>query len=243
MGRALTITWRGVVDAYNELFPMVGMNLIWFGINVVLGVLCLPVVLLLGVMGIPTDLASVVLLVLMVIAPNPAAAGIHNYANQLIKEEHVEFALVWEGLRRYWARALLLFAISVLGFILLVANAGFYLRSENQILRIVGIIWIYAIYVWLSMQIYMLPLLVEQESKRIWFVVRNAALLALDSPFVTFILLLLILVLTGLSLVVPVFITLISGSLVGVIQHRAVLTLLEKYRVKTDSQDRHDGTR
>jgi uncharacterized membrane protein YesL len=235
MGKALTITWRGVVDAYSELFPMVGMNLVWFGLNLVVGVISLPVVFLLGFVGIPPDIGSILLVVLMVVVPNPAAAGIHNYANQLIKEERVEFALVWEGLKRYWAKALLLYAISVLGFVLLIANAVFYLRSESQVLRIFGIVWIYATYVWLSMQIYMLPLLVEQESKRIWYVVRNAALLALDSPFVTFVLLLLVLVLTGLSLVVPVLVTLISGALIGVIQHRAALTLLEKFRKRNGS--------
>ncbi len=238
MGKALGITWRGVVDTYNELFPMVGMNLLWLVGSVVVFVVFFPVLLFLFSVMVPGELESIAtvvslfLLILMVVAPNPAAVGIHNYANQLVKEEHVDFSLFWEGLRRYWAKGLLLFAISVLGFVLLFANAAFYLRSDNQILRIVGIIWIYAIYVWLSMQIYMLPLLVEQQEKRIWYVVRNAALLALDSPLVTFVLLLLLLVLTGLSLVVPVLISLITAALIGVIQHRAVLTLLEKYRKK-----------
>lgn len=233
MGKALSITWRGIVDAYNEMFPMVGMNLIWFGLNVVLGLVFSPLLLLGGLVGVPPELSSVALLFVMVIAPNPAAVGIHNYANQLIKEEHVEFYLFWEGLKRYWARALLLFAISLFGFVLLIGNAVFYLNNENQILRLVGLLWIYATYVWLSMQIYILPLLIEQETKSVKYILRNAALLALDNPLVTFTLVLLFLVLTGVSLGLPILVTLVSGSLIGVIQHRAVLTLLEKYRGRT----------
>lgn len=236
MGKALSIAWRGVADSYNELFPIVGMNLIWFGLNILLALLFSPVLYLAVGFGVPPELASIALLILIMIAPNPAAAGIHNYANQLVKEELVDFSLVWEGLRRYWAKALLLFTIGVLGLAMLVANAAFYLSNESQILKIVGVIWIYALYLWLSLQIYLLPLLVEQEVKSLKIVYRNAALLAIDNPLVTFTLFVLFLVLTGVSLALPILITLVAGSLIGVIQHRAVLTLLEKYRARSSGQ-------
>jgi len=172
----------------------------------------------------------------MVILPNPAAAGMHLFANQLVKEERVEFALVWEGLRRYWAKALLLWAIGVGGLAMLVGNVAFYLSRDSTVLNIFGFVWIWAIVVWLSMQLYVLPLLVEQHDKKLRFIYRNAAILAVDNPFTSLSLLVILLVLTYLSIGIAIFIALITGSLVAVVEHRACLTLLEKYQARSARQ-------
>lgn len=240
MGRALSVVWKSIVDLYGELFPMVGANIVWFAITFVMLIVLSPLLFLANAFGASIELVSVALVLLLVLAPSPAAAGLHNYANTLVKEEHVDFSLIWEGLRQYWAKSLLLFAAALAGATLLVANAIFYFNLANQqsapLWRIAGVLFIYMFALWIAIQTYALPLLIEQENKSFRLIIRNAALLCLDNPFFTFTLLLMILLITVLSLALPIFITLISGSLVGIIQHRAVLTLLEKYRKKSDGR-------
>src|SRR5207247_4177841 len=103
----------------------------------------------------------------------PASVGVHTYVNHLYKDERVEFALFWSGLRALWAKSLLLCAIGVAGGSLLGINLYFYVQNESQILRYVAIIWFYAIVVWSMMLLYMNPLPVEQENKSFRLIIRH----------------------------------------------------------------------
>jgi uncharacterized membrane protein YesL len=238
MGKGLRAVWSGIVDAYGELFPVVGMNLLWLLISTpIAAVGLLLVVVAVGTMGVADDmrqfvtlLLSVCMLVLLTIGPNPASAGIHLWANRLVKEERVEFSLFWEGLRTYAWRSTRLLLISLVGFLLLVVNAIFYLSSDVQILKLFGMVWLYAIYFWTSMQIYQLPLLIEQEDKRLRLVLRNSFFLALSNFLTTFVVLAVCTILTVISLVVALLIALVTGATIALICTRALHLLLERYR-------------
>jgi uncharacterized membrane protein YesL len=238
MGKGLRAVWSGITDAYGELFPVVGMNLLWLLFSTPLAAVGLLFIVV-GVGGAGLDentnqaltgVLVVLLLVLMTIGPNPAAAGIHLWANRLVKEERVEFSLFWEGLRTYWWKSLRLFLISLVGFVLLFINALFYLRSEIQILQLFGIVWLYAIYFWASMQIYQLPLLIEQDDKRLRLVLRNSFFLALSNFLTTLVVLVICTILTVLSLGLTLLIALVTGATVALICTRALHLLLERYR-------------
>jgi uncharacterized membrane protein YesL len=236
--KALRAIWAGILDGYNELFPIVGMNLLWLIFNIPLGFLGLVVIQVITIaMGVEEDARQSVALVfslvyalLLVIGPNPVAAGIHLWANRLVKEERVEFSLFWEGLRTYLGRALALFAIAAVGLFLLIANALFYLRSDLTALRIFGIIWLYAIVLWLAMQMYALPLLIEQDDKRLRLVLRNALFLTMSNVLPSLILLVVLAVLVVLSIGLTLLIALLTGSVVALIETRALQLLLERYR-------------
>lgn len=238
MGKGFRAIWLGIVDAYNELFPVVGMNLLWLLFSVPLVVVGLSAIqigtLALGIDEESRTAASLVFsllyAVLLVIGPNPAATGIHLWANRLVKEERVEFSLFWEGLRAYWRRATVLFLISAGGLFLLVVNALFYLRSEATPLRIFGIVWIYAIVAWLGMQIYQLPLLVEQDDKRIRLVLRNSLFLSMANVVPTLSLLVVCAVLALVSIGLTLLIALLTGSVIALVAARAVNMMLEPYR-------------
>jgi uncharacterized membrane protein YesL len=242
--KALRAVWAGIVDGYNELFPIVGMNLLWLLFNIPLGFLGLVVIQVITIaMGIEEDarqsvslVFSLVYAVLLVVGPNPAASGIHLWANRLVKEERVEFALFWEGLRTYLARSLLLFTISTVGLFLLIANALFYLRSDLTALRIFGIIWLYAIVLWMSMQIYIMPLLIEQDDKRIRLILRNALFLTMANVLPSLILIVVLTVLVVLSLGLTLLIALLTGSVVALIEARALQLLLERYRAASPAE-------
>jgi uncharacterized membrane protein YesL len=243
--KALRAIWAGILDGYNELFPIVGMNLLWLLFNIPLAFVGLVAIQIITVtMGIEEDSRQSVALVfsllyaiLLVVGPNPASAGMHLWANRLVKEERVEFSLFWEGLRTYWLRSLVLFLISTVGLFLLIANSLFYLRSDITALRIFGIVWLYGVVLWMSMQIYMLPLLVEQEDKRIRLVLRNALFLSIANIVPSLVLLVVISILVILSIGLTLLIALLTGSVVALIAARALQMLLERYR----AGDRAEG--
>lgn len=245
MGRAIGVVWQGIKDLYDDLFPFIGMNLIWLlpslALASVFGLLLSPIILGVGAFGreAPTQevqtvvytLASLLGGLLVIFGPNPAGAGFHYYANRKINDERVEFSVFWEGLRMYWKRTLYLFLISIGGTALLLVNIVFYFSRQEQILGAVGMIFIWVLVIgWLPMQMYAVPLLMEQQSKSVRLVVRNAAVLALGNPGFSLVLFVLIVILAAVSVVIPVVVTLLGGALVAVIEQHAVITLLERYR-------------
>ncbi|MGH7862307.1 MAG: hypothetical protein ACREOS_08720 [Candidatus Dormibacteraceae bacterium] len=229
MVNPFAIIWRGIVDVYGDLFPMVGMNLLWLLISIpIVGVITLILVLF----RVPGELAFPVALLFAVIAPNPASVGIHNYANQLAKEERVEFDLFWTGLKRLGKRSLVLLVIGLIGTVLLGVNLAFYLNSGIQVLHYLAILWFYVLILWLTMLMYMNPLLVEQQTKSYKLILRNSFVLALDNIIPSLLLLIVVVALSVASIVVTLLIALVSGALVADVQTRAVLAYLEKYEAR-----------
>jgi len=220
------IIWRGIVDVYGELFPMVGMNLLWLLISIPLVAV---MTLILVLFRVPGEVAFPIALLFAVIAPSPASVGIHNYANQLAKEERVEFDLFWVGLKTLGKRSLVLLGIGVLGTILLGVNLAFYLSSSVPALHYLAILWFYVLILWLIMLMYMNPLLVEQHTKSYKLILRNSFILALDNIIASLLLFIVVVALSVASIVVTLLIALVSGSLVADVQTRAVLAYLEKY--------------
>ncbi|MBI2940208.1 MAG: hypothetical protein HYY04_07175 [Chloroflexi bacterium] len=233
--RAFSILWRSIVDFYGEMFPLVGMNILWVILSLPILALFSFTVLPLGstIAQVSMELAFVPLMVFVVLAPNPASAGLHYYANQLVKEERVEFELFKEGLRRYWKRAFALTLISLGGFLLILGNIVFYVTRDVWLVQVIGFLFLYVLYLWTSMQLYVMPLLIEQEDKRIRLIYRNAALLAIDNVTASLILTILLLVIAALSVLIPLFVMLVTASLVALVQHRLTLTVLEKYRARS----------
>lgn len=207
MLRALKVFWASLGGLYYEIFLLMGVNLAWLGLSV-----------------------------LVVTAP-PATAGVYYLANQIARGESVSFGLFVEGMRRYFRRSWLLAIIVVVISVLLGGNLIFYANFANPWVRLLSVLWGYLIVFWLAMLIYLFPLLIEQEDKGLLLILRNAALLVLDNVAFTLTLgfLLLLFLLLNVGLVVPVLLILMSG--LAVIQSKALLTVLEKYRERTGAPE------
>ncbi|HLH72447.1 MAG TPA: hypothetical protein VKX96_04115 [Chloroflexota bacterium] len=228
-----TILWKSVVDVYGELFPMVGMNVLWLILSIPI---VLVVTLVLMLFKVPGELALPIALLFALLAPSPSSVGIQNYVNQLVKEERVEFDLFWAGLRTLWRPSLILLGISVFGTALLGVNLMFYLSSSLTVLHYFAILWLYAIVVWIIMMLYMNPLLVEQENKSIKLIVRNSFLLAVDNVIPSLVLVVVLLVLSAVSIGITLLVALLTASLAATVETRAVLSYLEKYRLRAAKQ-------
>ena len=88
------------------------------------------------------------------------------------------------------------------------------------------------------MQLYMLPLLVEQDDKRVRLVLRNAFFLTMANVVPSLVLLVVLTVLIVLSIGLTLLIALLTGSVVALIEARALQLLLERYRPTTSTEGR-----
>jgi uncharacterized membrane protein YesL len=222
-----SILWKSVVDVYDNLFPMVGMNLLWLLVSIPVVVVVTGILVL---FQLPGTIAFAVALLFAMLAPSPASIGVHLYANHLVKDERVEFELFWFGLRHLWSRSLALLAIGVAGATLLGVNLYFYLTNGTEILHYLAILWLYGIILWAMMLMYMNPLLVEQENKSLKLIVRNAFVLCLDNLIPSVVILVVLVALSIVSIGITLLAALLTGSFVAVVETRAVVTYLEKYR-------------
>ncbi|MGA9350832.1 MAG: DUF624 domain-containing protein, partial [Anaerolineae bacterium] len=206
MRQTLSVIFSSLKDFYEELFLFVIINL-----------LC-------------------VLLSIPLVTLAPALAGVYYVTNHLA---HGRYRTEWRdffvGFRRYFAKSWQVLLADLFLLLLIVSNISFYTSMPNQILRLVSILWWYLLAFWLGLQIYLFPLLMEQEDKRLLLIFRNAIVLTLRHPFFTiaFLLVILLLLVISLALVAPIVVLLIS--LVAFLSNRALLTLIGKYPEKAGS--------
>lgn len=228
MVKALGAIWRGIVVTYEDLFRLIGLNLIW----VIIGSLFYFVLAIITslALGYETQLALIVSVLLYILLLNPLSTGIYYYANMLAHDERVELSTYWEGVKAYWARGLLLYTVNLILVMLIAFNIVFYLNiPDNDYLRLIALVWMYALLTWLCVQIYLGPLLIEQRNKNILVLYRNAFLLILDNVLFTLTLLLIELVLVFVSVIFLPLGIMIIKSLLANIESQALVTLLEKY--------------
>lgn len=207
MLRALKVFWSSLGGLYYELFLLMGVNLAWLGLS------------------------------LLIVTAPPATAGVYYLTNQLARGETVSFSLFVQGMRRYFRRSWLLAIVILVISVLLAVNLLFYANFTNQWVRLLSVLWGYLIVFWLAMLIYLFPLLIEQESKSLLLLLRNAALLVLDNLAFTLTLgvLLLLFLLLNVFLVAPLLLIVVSG--LALVQSKALLTVLEKYRERTGAPE------
>ncbi len=223
------LLWKSVREVYDNLFPLVGMNLLWLVLSVPLLVVISGILLVFRLDNTAAITASILFATL---GPNPASIGIHRYANGLVHEQIIDFSLYWSGLRQYWRRCLVLALIGVVGSGILGVNLYFYLTADSQLLHIFAILWLYAIVLWAMMLLYMGPLLVEQENKGIFLIVKNSFLLALDNLPASFVILVVMVAICLVSIPIALLLALVTSSFVAMVETQAVFAYLEKYRMR-----------
>ncbi len=233
---ALRVVWFSLKALYSDLFLLVGASFVWF-------VLMLPLWLVAGITGLelarvfeqglgvalPAEVLVVGFPVLSAIGPNPASAALGTLAAPIAQEELFRFSLIWQGLRRLWVRALLLWLVALLGAAMLLANVVFYWSSEHLALRVLGGCFLWALLYWIAMQYLVTPLLVAQPERPVWGILRNAAVITIAHPLYSATLL--VVVLAGLALAgfVAIMTPLLLGAFLAVLGARAVAALRWRY--------------
>jgi uncharacterized membrane protein YesL len=222
------ILWKSLADVYDNLFVAVGMNVLWLLLSIPAVALIAGVFIL---VGLPENVAVILAPLLALLFPGPGSIGIHHFMNQLYKEERVELSLYWDGLKKLWGRATLLLLVALAVDAVLYVNISFYLALDSPV-RYVAILWFYAFLLWSMMGLYMNPLLVEQTDKGIVLIVRNAFLLCLGNAVPTLIILVVLTAIGMLSIGIAILVALVTGTYVAAVETRAVLSFLERIRLR-----------
>jgi uncharacterized membrane protein YesL len=144
-----------LIDAYVALIPLIMLNLVWF-------VVSLPIV-----------------------TAIPATGGLIYATNKLAHGRSADWRTLFEGLRQYFWQSWIigLANVAVIG----VFSTNFLLYSFDASNRVVwarGLVIILALF-WLALQIYLFPLLIEQERPDLGTALRNALVIIIKRPLFT----------------------------------------------------------
>lgn len=223
---ALAACWRACRDTWNELGPLVLANVAWF-------LACAAPLLLpqawptpgTFVLAVAISLAGLALL-------TPALAYV---AHRVARGGSFDLGDLWDGLRRYAGVGARWLLANLAADGLIAVNLVFYPRTfEGRWVAFVWAFWLAVAALWMAMQIYLWPLLMEQERPALLRGWRNAALLVFANPVYAAVVLLLTLLLSALSTVLVMPLILFGVALVALLAQHATLTLLAHYALIPD---------
>ena len=203
MKHAFQITWISLRDTYEEMFILVGVNLLTL-------LLCIPVV----------------------TAP-PALAGLHNLGFFIATEKRIELSVYWQGFRENLLYSWKLAALNIFIFGVLGWDIWFYLGKVQSSWRVLGFVGIWILVIWLVAQLYIFPFLVRMEERKIFPLAKNAVLLTLAYPVFSLTAALLLVLLLALSIILPILFILIGLSFAAVMGAHALrhgLEMVEEFR-------------
>ncbi len=161
------VLWRAVVFIWEESLLLMRANLTWFVGSVPLFILVAFVASLLlaapDAEELPLALAGFIAGFVLLVVPSPFAVGVYAITGQLVYGETPEFGVFWRAIRRWWKVTLAMFAIGSFLLGALIFNTSFYLSQTSGIWQAIAILWVYVIIYWITLQAYLLPLLVMSE--------------------------------------------------------------------------------
>jgi len=207
---AFRIAWSSLRDTYEELFILIGANLL------------------------------TLLLFIPVVTGPPALAGLHHLGFHISAEKRVEFRLFWEGFRRYFLDSWKLAIFNLLVFGVLGVDIWFYMSRVEGAWRVVGLVGVWMLLVWALAQLYTFPLLVRQEERKLFLLVKNAVLLTLAYPVFSLTAAVLLGLLLALSMVVPIVFVLAGLSFAAVMSAHALrqgIDMVEAHRAQGEEEE------
>lgn len=193
----LSSLWEALQDAWDAALELILINLLW-----------------------------ALFTVLIVTLPG-AMAGLFYTANRLAHREVVGWRTFFQGFRQYfwlglrWA-ALNLVILALLGF-----NFWFYGEIEPAWSEWLRGIFLGLIFLWVSLQLFTFPLLLEQEDQRVFTALRNSLVLYLSFPKYSLLVLFLTAVLAVISVLLQIPWLIITVSLSAFLASRAAVQMIE----------------
>jgi uncharacterized membrane protein YesL len=200
---ALRVLRRSFSDEWNQMAVFLVVNLLW----------------LLGT-------------VTIVLAP-PALFGMFYVANEAAHKRGVEIRDFFGGARQYFGKSWTWGVVNLIVAVLFWANFTFYPRFAGQLTTPLLVITVALLVVWLSVQLYTIPYLMELETPLVRLALRNGLFTALASPLLTLCLGVAVGLIVLLCLIQPTFAVFGLGTFIGLISNHAVLERLETFGIRT----------
>lgn len=182
------------------------------------------------------DLLSVVIVWLIaqftIVLGPPATFGLYHVVYLMVNGESTGVRGLIEGGRKYFGAAWLWNAINLAVLITLAINIRFYSQFVDDWRYFIQILMVVLMVLWLVGQFYALPFFHEQKEARVLTALKNGLLMALATPFFSFVLMVvstILVVLCGI-LVLPIFLGV--PALIPVLGVRAVQNRLESFGIR-----------
>jgi len=174
----------------------------------------------------------ILILIVMLIA-GPGTAALYHSVYRFMELEPVTLGLFLRGFKKYFVRGWLLGSIDLLILFILLITFMFYWFSGEIFLQVLAVIVLYMLIFWALIQPYLYALMIRLDTG-VYHTLRNAAVLVLGNPGMTFGLGVVSLIsLLGIGLL-SLLALLLGPSVVVLTCHRAVQELLSKYDVPED---------
>ncbi len=191
-------TWETLKEAYYAAFDLIVANLLW-----------------------------VVFTVLVVTAP-PAFAGLYYVAHQLTHEELISPRTFFEGFRAYFWLSWRWFLVFIGFLVLLIINLLFYRNINTAWAPWLQGFFLGLIILWLLVNLYSFPILLEQDEKSIRTALKNSVVIFMHTPGTTLSLVVLLLLLAIISTLLQVPWLLFTPSLAAYLTTRFLVQSVEK---------------
>ena len=198
--------WEAVKDFWDELFFLALLNIV------------------------------TALLAVLVITLPPALAGLWNVANRVAQGKAIGWSDYFEGFRRYFWKAWGLALLNILVITIAITNLRFYTPGNapfeiHPTLSLwIRALWMAVAFLWLTLQMYPLALLLEQEDQRLRVTLRNTAVIFIANPGFTLVLAALLLIVAVISTLLSPLWFFLTPALLAVVCNKAVQHLLKPYR-------------
>ena len=153
-------------------------------------------------------------------------AGLVKMSYMAHTSRHADLNTFWEGVRENFWQGLTLGVLTCFILVMNLSNLTVYNASLGLGVILLRSLWTGAIFLWLSVMLYVWPLYYEMESPSLIGALRNSLIMVLLNPRFTFIFWLGVALLVGLSLLIPPLALLLSFSVFSIAITRAVLNRL-----------------
>jgi hypothetical protein len=228
---ALLSAWHSLKDIWEDFVLLVVLNVLW---SLAFVLMLMPIFLLATTQFILGLILSFLLFWLLPIV----SAGLSYVANQIARGVAANFQTFVTGVKRYWAKSLIVALINLVVLILIATNLQFYgYVLEGAWTNFALAAWLVVAIYWLIVQIYWFPMILELESEKVFVALRNALALVIISPAFSITTGLIMLVLLALCVVLVVPAALLMASLLLLISNRATRSRLEMVRKKREAME------
>jgi uncharacterized membrane protein YesL len=198
---------EGLVDFYYNAVPFFNANLAW-------AVMSLPLVTFF-----------------------PALGGLYAASLELAQGNVADWGTVWSGFKEHGWLSLRWGLLVLFGDIILLANIWFYFNIDQGWAIFALVACIFLLIFWMAVNQFSFPLLLLQEEKKIFLAIRNGYVVVMRRPLAAVKVMLLNLLITGVSILLPPLWIFISMSLICTLQSREVLKAVDKIRQKDARRD------
>ncbi len=181
----------------------------------------------------PLVLMSVLtwLSILSIVWAFPAITALYEMARLSLEGRAVSVRQWWEEARSGFGRAWALGVFSLSITLVLIANVLFYGRQGATFWRYVAVLWLWFLLIWSTSVPYIWALNALQDTSA-WRIVRNAVYLTFLRPIHTLLIMVVLLALTAISVVFPLFLLVLPA-------YWALSTTLLARQLVLDIQRRH----